>query len=31
MKDNEKQNPNEKKLVTCSYGYKLIRVDDEFS
>ena len=36
-KDNGKQNPNEsytsqcKKHVTCSYGYKLVCVDDKFS
>ena len=36
-KDNGKQNPNEfytkkyQKHVTCSFGYKLVRVDDKFS
>ena len=35
--DNGKQNPNEsytnkyQKHVACSYGYKLVRVDDKFS
>ena len=31
--DNGKQNPNEKnqKHVACSYGYKLVCVDDKFS
>ena len=30
-KDNGKQIPNEKKLAACSYGYKLVPADDEFS
>ena len=36
-KDNEKQNPNKtynnkhQKHVACSYGYKLLCVDDKFS
>ena len=36
-KDNEKQNPNNtynnkhQKHVACSYGYKLLCVDDKFS
>ena len=35
--DNEKQNPNEshtnkyQNQVACSYGYKLVCVDDKFS
>ena len=35
--DNQKQNPNEscmnkyQKHVACSYGYKLVCVDDKFS
>ena len=35
--DNEKQNPNEshtskyQKQVACSYGHKLVCVDDKFS
>ena len=35
--DNAKQNPEERytkkyqKYVTCSYGYKWVRVDDKFS
>ena len=36
-KDNEKQNPEEpysnkyQKHIACSYGYKLVCVDDKFS
>ena len=37
LEDNRKQNPNEsytnkyQKHVACSYGYKLVCVDDKFS